>query len=73
MIDHIRKIVWRQQNGKSGYCYHVYYTGNGYRKRGRHRVFIASDNLPMTVVRFLLDSNCETTYTETGKFEDYTM
>lgn len=70
MIDHIRKITWTQPSGEMGYCYHVYYKGKGWRK-GRHFIYSYNQNLPSTVVSFLVDekTKCETIYEKDKKIE----
>lgn len=77
MIDHITKIIWTQPDGKMGYCFHVYYIGkmerNGkWRQKGRHYTYSFNDNLPNSVVDFILNaSSCETIYTEKNRIEHY--
>lgn len=73
MIRRIRKITWTQPDGKLGYCYHVYYKNTKEPWRAdRHRVYSFNQNLPMTVLNFLLNAaTVTTTYTDTGKVEDY--
>lgn len=68
MIDHVTKTTWTQSDGKMGYCFDVYYTG----RANRHYTYSFNDNLPMTVVRFLLDADSvETTYASRNKIEHY--
>lgn len=65
--------------GGRRYHYNVYYATTGTRRDynehyGRRVTYNENDNLPTTVVEFLTadDTNCETTYTNTGRFEVYT-
>ena len=69
MIKRITKITWNQHDGKMGYCFHVVY------KKYR-RTYSFNDNLPMTVVNFLLEAACKVDYiSDNGnkKIETFTM
>lgn len=60
----IRRIV-KFTSGKDGsYHYTVYYNRTT-------RDYTMHMNLPVTVVLFLLEAECETIYTETGKIERF--
>lgn len=70
-IHHVTKTSWTQPDGKLGFCYHVYYKkvyadGKIAKKPGRHCTYTWKDDLPMTVLRFLMDWDvqCTTSYHE---------
>lgn len=74
MINHITKSTWTQKDGKMGYCYRVYYEPTRGRAKGRQVTYSFFNNLPLTVINFILNANaCETTYTDRGKVERFTM
>jgi len=53
------KAYWIEKDGRQGYCFHVYYKAkpNGRRPwHGRRRDFSSDDNLPNTVLEFLLNA-----------------
>lgn len=58
MIDHISKHT---KGNRVDYT--VYY------KNGRRFRYRENDSLPMTVVELLINGECKTVYTETGKSE----
>ena len=60
MIHHIVRFT-----NKNRVLTRVYYTN------GRKYEYTEKDNLPMTVLKILLDGTCETQYTETGKVERF--
>ena len=60
-IDYIRKITGNNGNVK----YNVYY------KSGRKFSYTHNDNLPDSVLDMLLNGNCNTVYTSTGKIETF--
>jgi len=60
MIHHIVRFT-----NKNRVLTQVHYTN------GRKYEYTEKDNLPMTVLKILLDGICETQYTETGKVERF--
>jgi hypothetical protein len=60
MIHHIVRFT-----NKNRVLTQVHYTN------GRKYEYTEKDNLPMTVLKILLDGTCETQYTETGKVERF--
>ena len=52
-IARIVKSSWTEKNGRTGYCFRVYYKGN------RVRLFSMHDNLPGPVWQFLVADNTE--------------
>lgn len=71
MIDHITKIYWTDPNdGKTCWKYFVYYPSDRYHWTGyMRRSYTWKDNLPKTVVDFLLNAEC----VKTEYFEHSTM
>ena len=63
MIDHINKFT---SKGSGNYHFQVYYTSR------EVRCYTENENLPLTVVEVLVNGECQTTYTETGKIEVFT-
>jgi len=61
-INHITKLT---NKATKNVTFQVYYEG------GKRWTYTHEDNLPMTVVNFLLNQECETVYTETGKIERF--
>lgn len=49
----------------------VFYKAKGATRQKKH--YTENDNLPMTVVLFLINAKCAVEYREDGKFEEYTM
>lgn len=64
MIERVVKSswAWHELNKRGGFCYRVYYSGKGW-KRGRVITYNDRQNLPLTVVNFILNaSSVETVY-----------
>lgn len=64
MIDRVVKTswAWSEDNKRSGFCYRVYYEGKGW-KSGRMVIYTDRQNLPTTVLNFILNAgNVETIY-----------
>lgn len=61
-INHITKHTNRASQKVT---YQVYY------QTGRRATYTHRDNLPMSVIDMLLNGECETIYTETGKIERF--
>ncbi len=57
MIERVVKSSWgwHETNKRSGFYFRVYYKGNGW-KRGRVVTYTDRQNLPMTVVDFILSA-----------------
>lgn len=57
MIERVVKSswAWHETNKRNGFCFRVYYKGNGW-KRGRVVTYTDRQNLPMTVVNFILSA-----------------
>lgn len=68
MIDKVVEIRWTQPDGRrTGICYHVHYAKTKNNRHGRTRIFGSNENLPLTVLNFILadDVKCDTEYQTT--------
>ena len=59
-IKMVTKSVWEQTNGMSGCKYTVYYKNKEAWKADRKFVYTHKQNLPLTVLNYVLNANCET-------------
>lgn len=64
MIDRVVKSswAWHESTKRNGFCYKVYYQNKGW-KRGRVVTYTDRQNLPITVLNFVLNAgSVETVY-----------
>lgn len=62
MITKVVKSAWTNPNGKAGFCYRVYHKIPS-RIREREYTYTDKQNLPMTVLDYVLNAkNCRTVY-----------
>ena len=65
MIDRVVKSswAWHTENKRSGFCYRVYYKSKDGWRPGRMVTYTDRQNLPLTVLNFILNAgSVETVY-----------